>query len=83
MTGSSRCTGVRASPGFQLVALEHRLDLTGLKPSSPHFPKWHGQNVAVPLLLCDAPVLRHRLYDEFAAEVPIGIIVAPPLLPSR
>ena len=46
-------------------------ELTGLEPISPDTPEWYAQMVTVPLPPCDAQVLKQRLYDEFAVEVPI------------
>ena len=46
-------------------------ELTGLEPISPDSPECYAQMVTVPLPPCDAQVLKQRLYDEFAVEVPI------------
>jgi isopenicillin-N epimerase len=45
--------------------------LTGLHPIQPDSPDWYAQMVTVPLPACDADALQHRLYDQFAIEVPI------------
>lgn len=45
--------------------------LTGLAPLSPDSPDWYAQMVALPLPPCDGETLKQRLYEEFAAEVPI------------
>ena len=46
-------------------------ELTRLEPISPDSPECYAQMVTVPLPPCDAQVLKQRLYDEFAVEVPI------------
>ncbi|MCZ7572054.1 MAG: aminotransferase class V-fold PLP-dependent enzyme [Ardenticatenaceae bacterium] len=45
--------------------------LTGLEPLTPDSPDWYAQMVALPLPPCHGEVLKQRLYDEFAVEVPI------------
>jgi isopenicillin-N epimerase len=45
--------------------------LTGLSPITPDAPTWTAQMAAFRLPACDAEMLQHRLYDEFAVEIPV------------
>lgn len=52
-------------------AAEQIIGLTGLAPIAPVTREWYAQMCSLPLPPCDAPILKRRLYDEFAIEVPI------------
>jgi isopenicillin-N epimerase len=45
--------------------------LTGMAPIAPVTDMWFAQMSALPIPLCDAAVLKQRLYDAFAVEAPI------------
>ncbi|MCG8352939.1 MAG: aminotransferase class V-fold PLP-dependent enzyme [Chloroflexales bacterium] len=46
--------------------------LTGMAPIAPVTDTWVAQMSALPIPLCNAAVLKQRLYDEFAVEAPIA-----------
>ena len=45
-------------------------ELTGLPPVIPDAPTWFAQMAVLPIPPCDMRVLRRRLLDEFAIEIP-------------
>jgi isopenicillin-N epimerase len=60
---------------YELVALARGklAEVTGVPPLSPEGAEWFRQMAAHPLPPCDAQLLKQRLYDEFAVEVPVNL----------
>jgi isopenicillin-N epimerase len=60
---------------YELLALARGklAEVTGLPPISPEGAEWFRQMAAHPLPPCDAQLLKQRLYDEFAVEVPVNL----------
>lgn len=66
---------VRAACQALLHEAHHRLSaLPGLVACTPNSPEWLGQMAAFALPPCDGKLLQRRLYDEYAIEIPVGLI---------
>ena len=61
-------------------AREGICSMTGLTPLSPDDPAWYMQMTAFSLPACDVDALKRKLYDEFAAEVPVYTWSGKPLI---